>query len=135
MKRLALILGTIGVVGVTGALAAPNQATLMIRHQVRGCHAWAVNGGAFRAAQTLRLAPGAKLTVIDNDVMPHKLVQVAGPKAKLIAPAMRHMSARAYVTFSTKGTYRFTTKAGEDYMKGMKTTGPDKTLRLTVFVR
>src|SRR6266508_2909288 len=65
--------------------------------------------------------------VIDNDVMPHKLVQLAGPAAKLISPAMNHMSAQAKIVFAKSGTFRFTTKAGEDYpnMTGMKTMGED----------
>jgi hypothetical protein len=44
------------------------------------------------------------------------------------------MSAQAKVFFAKKGTYRFKTKAGEDYMSGMKTVGPDNVLRLTVVV-
>jgi hypothetical protein len=66
--------------------------------------------------------------------MPHKLIQLAGPKAKLVSPAMNHMSARAKIVFVKKGTYRFTTKAGEDYVKGITTIGNDNVLRLTVVV-
>ena len=44
------------------------------------------------------------------------------------------MDAHAYVTFKRAGVYRFTTKPGEDYMKGIKTIGPDNVLRLTVTV-
>ena len=67
-------------------------------------------------------------------MMRHKLIQLSGPKAKLIAPAMNHMSAQAKVIVAKKGTYKFTTKPGEDYMKGIKTVGPDNVLRLTVTV-
>ena len=116
------------------ALASAPKATLTIRHQTRGCHAWSFNNGRYTASLKVRLARGTTLTVIDNDVMPHKLIQLAGPKAKLVTPAMKHMSAQAEVVFAKKGTYRFTTKPGEDYMKGMKTTGPDNVLRLTVTV-
>jgi hypothetical protein len=68
--------------------------------------------------------------------MPHKLVQLAGPKARLISPAMNHMSAQARIVFAKKGSYRFTTKAGEDYpsMGEMKTIGEDNVLRLNVVV-
>ena len=38
------------------------------------------------------------------------------------------------VAFAKAGVYRFTTKAGEDYMKGVKTIGEDNVLRLTVQV-
>lgn len=72
--------------------------------------------------------------MIDNDVMPHKLIQLSGPKARLIAPAMKHMSAQAKVVFVKKGTYAFTTKPGEDYIKGIKTIGEDNVPRLTVTV-
>ena len=116
------------------AFAKSPHATLTIRHQTRGCHAWSFNGGAYTASLKIKLAHGSTLKVIDTDVMPHKLVQLAGPKTKLIAPAMSHMSAQAKVIFAKKGTYKFTTKAGEDYMKGIKTVGPDNVLRLTVTV-
>jgi hypothetical protein len=48
---------------------------------------------------------------------------------------MRHMSASVRVTLGKPGTYRFTTKAGEDYPgMSMKTIGEDNVLRLTVRV-
>ena len=118
------------------AFAGSPQATLTIRHQVRGCHAWSFNGGAYKASLKISVARGTALKVIDNDAMPHKLIQLAGPKAKLLAPKMNHMSAQAKVVFAKKGTYTFTTKAGEDYpmMGEMKTVGKDYVLRLTVTV-
>ena len=39
------------------------------------------------------------------------------------------------VTFTKPGVYKFTTKAGEDFMSGVKTIGEDNVLRLTVTVR
>jgi hypothetical protein len=116
------------------ALASAPKTTLTIRHQTRGCHAWSFNSGAYKASLKIKLTRGTTLNVIDNDMMPHELIQLAGPKAKVIAPAMNHMSAQAKVIFAKKGTYRFTTKAGEDYVKGIKTVGPDNVLRLTVTV-
>ena len=57
--------------------------------------------------------------MIDNDVMPHKLVQLAGPGVRYTGnPALRHVSASVDVTFPKAGVYRFTTKAGKDYMAG-----------------
>jgi hypothetical protein len=47
---------------------------------------------------------------------------------------MKHMSASADVGFPSKGTYVFTTKAGEDYLKGVKTVGEDNVLKLVVKV-
>src|SRR6266545_6492051 len=121
---LAVVLGA--VVAGSAFANAPN-ATLTIRHQMRGCHTWSFNGGAYKASLKITLARGTTLNVIDNDVMPHKLVQLAGPAAKLISPAMNHMSAQAKIVFAKSGTFRFTTKAGEDYpnMTGMKTMGED----------
>ncbi len=118
------------------AFASSPQATLTIRHQMRGCHAWSFNGGAYKASLKITVVRGTTLRVIDNDVMPHKLVQLAGPRARLFPPAMNHMSAQAKVMFAKKGTYRFTTKAGEDYpmMGEMETIGKDYVLRLTVVV-
>jgi hypothetical protein len=48
---------------------------------------------------------------------------------------MRHMSASVSVTFSKVGTYRFMTKAGEDYPGiHVKTIGEDNVLHLVVKV-
>jgi plastocyanin len=116
------------------AFASSPQSTLTIRHQTRGCHAWSFNGGPYKASLKITVARGTMLKVVDNDVMPHKLIQLAGPKAKLVSPAMRRMSAQAKVVFAKKGTYKFTTKPGEDYIKGVKTIGADNVLRLTVVV-
>jgi hypothetical protein len=38
------------------------------------------------------------------------------------------------VTFPAAGTYVLSTKAGEDYMKGIKTIGEDNTLKIRVVV-
>jgi ribosomal protein L16 Arg81 hydroxylase len=117
------------------AAASPNSAGVLIRHQVRGCHAWSVNGGPFKASQTIGLARNASLTVTNNDLMPHKLVQVSGPAAVLTHVAMGHMGAVAKVKFPSIGVYRFTTKPGEDYTSGVKTIGDDNVLVLVVRVR
>ena len=73
--------------------------------------------------------------MVNNDVMPHKLIQLHGPKALLTGASMKHMSASAHVVFPVKGTYVFRTKAGEDYMKGVKTVGEDNVLTMKVVVR
>lgn len=149
MKRLLLILGGFSVgVGLTAGVAmtgttkvrnvakAPAKSTITIRHQMHGCHAWAVNSGAYRAAQTTTLARGGTITFIDNDIMAHKLVRTSGPAVRYHpGPAMRHMGASSRVTFGKVGVYKFTTKAGEDYPGlAMKTIGEDNVLRLTVRV-
>lgn len=96
---------------------------------------------------------GGSISVTNNDVMPHKLIETRGPAVTItrlnagmtgmgmglrgtFPPAMMaHMGAAARITFSRAGVYRFTTKPGEDYMKGIKTIGADNALELTVTVR
>ena len=122
-------------VAATAALAsAPSHASILIRHQVRGCHAWSVNGGAFKASQTLTLRRGGSITITNDDVMPHMLVKTSGPAITANGLRMAHMAATAKVRFAHPGVYRFTTKPGEDYMAGMKTVGEDYVLHLTVKV-
>jgi len=135
IRTSALALAVAGLFAGSAFAGSP-QATLTIRHQMRGCHAWSFNGAAYKPSLKITVARGTALKVIDNDVMPHKLIQLAGPKARLTAPAMNHMSAQAKIIFAKKGTYRFTTKAGEDYpmMGEMKTVGKDYVLRLAVVV-
>jgi plastocyanin len=117
------------------ASAAPGNASVLIRHQVRGCHSWSVNGGTFKAGQSVTLARGASLTVTNNDVMPHTLVLTSGPALHLThAATLNHMGATVTIKLAKPGVYRFTTKPGEDYMSGMKTIGKDNVLTLKVVV-
>jgi plastocyanin len=149
MKRLALTLtaalATLAIAGCGGGSAAATHTTttpaapaapvkVTIHHQTKGCHAWAIDGQTPQASTTVSLAVGGTLLVTDDDVMPHTLMQTGGPSAQLIDPAMRHMGSAATVTFAKAGVYTFTTKAGEDYMSGVNTTGPDNTLKMTVKV-
>ena len=130
--------------------AAGSSANLTIRHQVKGCHEWSLNGGSYGVKQTVKLARGGSLTIVDNDMMPHRLYKLSGPavKTKLVkvgsltmgemkAPyatgLMPHMGASLKVTFTKAGTYTFRTKSLEDYMP-IKTVGEDNVLRVTVVV-
>ena len=154
MKKLGLTIATAlfaaAFVSVSLAAAAPKAPGLVIEHQTRGCHSWSLNGGAFKTSQKLSLTRNASLTITNNDVMPHKLIKTSGPAVRLQAlptPAsmglkghfgaatMAHIGAITKVTFPAAGVYVFTTKAGEDYMKGIKTTGEDNVLKLVVTVR
>jgi plastocyanin len=102
---------------------------------MHGCHTWALNGGANVARVSTRLARGGSITFVNNDVMPHKLIQGSGPAVHYGSnAALRHIGASVKVTFSKTGTYQLKTKAGEDYTPGIKTTGEDNVLRLTVKV-
>lgn len=136
--------------GMMGSYASTSSASLLIRHQRAHCHAWSLNGGSFKAAQQVTLDAGSSLTVMNNDVMPHRLVKLAGSAVTMrngttmpmmgggyvsqTPGLMSHMGARTTVTFSKAGGYRFRTRAGEDYMSGITTTGEDNVLTLTVTV-
>ena len=143
MKRLIVIVAGLALVaslaagGFAATAKAPKSAKIMIRHQMRGCHTWSVNGGVYRATLSMSLARGGTITFTNMDVMPHKLLKTSGPAIHFVGkPNMNHMSASVKVSFSKAGVYKLTTKAGEDYpgMKGMKTIGEDNVLRLTVRV-
>jgi hypothetical protein len=141
MKRLLIIFAGLALVaslaagGFAATTKAPKSSTIMIRHQVRGCHSWSVNGGAYRATLRTSLARGGTITFMNMDAMPHKLLKTSGPAIHFAGkPNMNHMNATVKVTFSKAGAYKFTTKPGEDYMKGMKTIGEDNDLHLTVKV-
>ena len=140
LKRMSILLplaiAAVLVSTVAPAAAAPGHASVVIRHQTQGCHAWSVNGGAFRSSRSLTLQRGGTLVVTDNDVMSHKLVLLSGPSLLLVHPLLGHMGGSTKLTFTHAGVYHFTTKAGEDYkgMTGIKTTGEDNVLKLTVAV-
>ena len=143
LKRIPLVFALAAVAVLAGAsvssAAASGHASLLIRHQVRGCHSWSVNGGVFRPSQSITLARGSRLSVTNYDVMPHTLVLTSGPALRIPHATLGHMGASLKVTLTRPGVYHFKTKAGEDYpmMAGMKmkTIGEDNVLTLTVAVK
>jgi hypothetical protein len=137
MNRIVLILAAAGTALLLAAPASSGTtAKLTIRHQTRGCHSWAFNGGAYKASQSIIVSKGSTLTIVNNDVMPHKLVRLSGPSLSLPKTAnMNHAGSMTSVRFIKTGVYKFATKVGEDYVNGVKTVGEDNVLRLTVTVR
>jgi plastocyanin len=139
MKWFAAVVPTIAlgaIVAATAFAAAPRHATVMIHHQMKGCHSWALGSGPFTAHVNAKLAAGGTITFTDNDVMSHQLIKKSGPAVTYSGlHTMKHMGATLKVTFPHAGIYHFTTKVGEDYMKGVKTIGEDNVLTLTVTVR
>ena len=147
----AVAIGAAGALTSAGvAAASPSGANLVIRHQVKGCHEWSLNGGKYGVTQAVKLQRGGSLTITDNDMMPHQLVKLSGPAmaARLVKPGnammgklkspyavglMPHMGATLRVTFTKPGVYKLRTKALDDYMP-VKTTGEDNVLRVTVVV-
>ena len=106
---------------------------LTIQHVQKGCHIFS-DGSRRAASMRLSLKPGARLQLLDQDIDPHGLVQVAGPKLQLKGHMM--MGERQTITFKQAGVYRLKTRVIEmGKMINVKTIGPDNTLRLTVSVR
>jgi plastocyanin len=137
LKRTSFLIAlavALTLASVAPAASTPGHASLQIRHQTRGCHSWSVNGGAFKASHSITLRRGGSLTVTNNDVMPHTLVLTGGPALRILHPKLGHMGASLRLTLTKAGIYHFTTKAGEDYMAGVKTIGEDNVLKLTVVV-
>jgi hypothetical protein len=113
----------------------PTSVSGTIEHATKGCHVLNFEGMAQSApTATVKLAVGGALNLQDNDVMPHKLYRVSGPQAQFTDANMSHMGAKSSVTFPAAGTYVLSTKAGEDYVKGIKTIGEDNTLKIKVVV-
>ena len=133
MKLSLLTLVALTLAG-SAIAAGPRSATLTIRHQMKGCHSWSADGKTWAASQKLTLTRGSTLAVVNDDVMPHRLIQVRGPSARLAHVAMTRIGATAFTGFAARGTYVFITKAGEDYSSGMMTMGEDNSLRLVVRV-
>jgi hypothetical protein len=107
---------------------------LTIQHVQRGCHVWS-NGRTMGAMMRLHLKPGQKLSILDNDVDPHQMIELGGPMhMRMGGPMMT--SHGMTLTFMKKGVYRFATKTVEMPGGGMdvKTIGPDNHLRLVVTV-
>lgn len=98
---------------------------------------WQLGSGKLTANMGVTLKAGTTLRFVNNDIMPHRLIQSGGPKLALVRPYMNRLSAVSTVKLTQKGTYRFTTKAGEDYklFAGHETIGEDYVLRLTVHVK
>src|SRR5690348_13525087 len=67
MKPNRLFLATVAGTAVAAALAVSASGaanvSLLIRHQLRGCHAWSVDSGAYKASQTVTVARNTVLTV------------------------------------------------------------------------
>ncbi|HEY8703798.1 MAG TPA: hypothetical protein VIL98_03520 [Gaiellaceae bacterium] len=153
MRRITVLLAATlagaAAAGVATAGPSAGNATVTIRHEVAHCHAWSVNGGRFGAAQKLSLQRGGTITFTNNDVMSHRLIELAGVRvtmhngtmmgstmhASAVSGLMNHMGTTTKLTFAKAGSYRFSTHAGEDYTSGIKTTGEDNALTLTVTVR
>ncbi len=120
----------------SGTMTSASLATrkLTISHVQRGCHVWS-DGKTMGALMRLHLKQGQKLSILDQDVDAHQMMEFAGPMhLGMGGPMMTNHGMT--LAFMKKGVYRLGTKTVE--MKGggmdVKTSGPDNHLRLVVTV-
>ena len=107
---------------------------LSIRHVQRGCHVWNQDGRQ-AAMMRLSLPRGGRLSILDQDLDAHKLVEVSGPR--MMMPAAMSMMDTASLRFTHPGVYRLATKTVElpgAEMPEAPTLGPDNHLKLVVTV-
>lgn len=119
--------------GMTAAAASPALARLTIQHVERGCHVW-LDGTRTGATMRLALKPGQRLSILNQDIDAHQVLQLAGPEMRMGSPMM--MNHRLTLSFPRKGVYRLGTKTVEmpGGMMEVETIGPDNQLRLVVTV-
>jgi len=137
LRRATFGLAAFIALAVVSTAPAGGTTTITISHQTRGCHMWQVGNGYAHPSLSVTIKAGTVLRFVNNDVMPHRLLQTAGPKLAVVHANMNHMSASMSVKLTQKGVYRFTTKPGEDYksMSMMKTVGKDYVLHMTLHVK
>ena len=117
----------------TQSPAVAPMTKLVIQHVVKGCHLLS-NGSRQAASMSFSFKRGHRLQLLDQDIDPQALVQIAGPKVAIRGHMM--MGQKQLVAFTQPGVYKFKTKVIEmGPMMNVKTIGPDNTLRLTVSVR
>lgn len=117
---------------MSSAAGAPGTTHLVIQHVLRGCHVW-TDGSHRASSMSVKLDRGSRLEILDQDIDPHQLVELAGPKVAFHGHMM--MGQKQLITFTKPGTYLFKTKVVEmGPMMDVKTIGPDNTLRLRVSV-
>ena len=117
------------------APTAPDNAELMILHVQEGCHIWS-DGERQTAMMRMRVSEDGTLTLVNNDIDAHRLVQLAGPEVALGGTMM--MGGKMAVVFSEPGVYRLQTETveveGMEEMMEVETEGPDNELELEVEV-
>jgi plastocyanin len=136
IRKAFVLVAAAALVPASTALAG-GPATVTISHQTKGCHMWQLGNGNPKVNLSVTVKAGTVLRIVNNDIMPHRLIQQTGATLPLTRPNMNRMSASMSVKLAHAGVYRFTTKVGEDYawMKSMKTIGEDNVLHMTVHVK
>jgi plastocyanin len=133
----AILIAVVAALVAASPAAAARTATITISHEMKGCHMWQLGNGRLSPNLNVTLKAGTTLRFVNNDIMPHRLIQSSGLKLALVHANMNQVSAVSTVKLTDKGTFRFTTKPGEDYklFAGHKTIGEDYVLQLTVHVK
>lgn len=113
----------------------PTSASLSILHVVKGCHVLTLNGGPRVVNATVHLQPGGTLSIVNNDEQEHQAVQLSGPVKLSPAPAnMNSLGATSQATFPKAGVYTFKFTIGHDFIKNLRTIGPDNQMTMKVIV-
>jgi len=112
VKALGLVAALAVAAVVPAGASAASSRTITITHVMRGCHAWDLGHGPMRATMTVTVKRGVAVKFVNNDVMPHRLVPISGPKVQLTGANMNRMAASATATFARPGVYRFKTVFG-----------------------
>lgn len=140
MKRPLIILVVVGTAfaGAMGARAGVDT-RITIRHEQHGCHTWSVAGGAWRATQSVTIHAGATIEFMNDDLMTHRLTQLAGPRLTMpptmLQSTFKHPGGGTVeLRFARRGVYRLRTVDGDESGKPTGTVGADNVLRLTVRV-
>ena len=55
IRRLVVVIAAMAGVLLVSSASAHGTATVTIRHQMHGCHAWSFNNGSYKAAQSITL--------------------------------------------------------------------------------
>lgn len=135
LAALAALAATFAVAAGSAAATAPN-ATFMIWHnEEAGCHVFANNATAAAhqtaksevRVRTVRIKRGARVSFLNYDVAPHRLVQAAGPakvRLSLLTQGKRIVSPK----LSKAGRYIFRSKMTKGQMPD------DSTMTYRIFV-
>jgi hypothetical protein len=124
----------LGVGAAPATPATPKRASLSIIHVTKGCHVLMLNGAPGVVHTTVHLAKGGKLSMINNDEQQHQAVQLSGPVKLPTLADMNSLGATSQAIFTKPGVYRFKFTIGRDFVKNLKTIGPDYKMTMKVIV-
>lgn len=110
--KASLLLGALAMLVAATPASAAGGRTITITHVMRGCHAWDQGHGPMQPTMSVTVKRGTMMRFVNNDVMPHRLIRISGPKVELKGANMNRMAASASARFVKSGTYRFKTVFG-----------------------